>query len=103
MLSEKLKDTGYDNIVIPGEILKEINDEYINLSNTKSKLIMELKEYSKKTLEKYLSKHYANIKKNLYICEYCKEYKCEKLLSLARHKRACKRKNEKVLEEESTE
>ena len=114
MLSEKLKDTGSENIVIPVDILKEINEEYINLSNTKSKLIMELKEYSKKTLEryesinlntleKYLSKHYANIKKNLYICEYCKEYKCEKLLSLARHKRACKKKCEKVLEEESTE
>jgi len=68
---------------------------------------MELKEYSKKTLEsinintleKYLSKHYANIKKNLYICEYCKEYRCKKLLSLARHKGACK----SVLESESTE
>jgi len=103
LLSEKYTNIGNDNIVIPKDILKEINNEYQNLYLLKDKLITDLKDYTKKTLERYetisvpsldnfLSLYYANIKKTIYICEYCNNYKCEKLLSMARHKTSCKLK-----------
>ena len=70
----------------------------------KEKLITDLKEYTKKTLdkyellnlstlEKYLANYYANTKKNINICEYCKQYESDNLRSLARHRNTCKHKN----------
>ena len=62
-----------------------------------------LKEYYKKTLdqyseltlpslEKFISTYYANIKKNILICNICKKYNTDNLRSLARHKQCCKNK-----------
>ena len=110
LLSEKLTRTNNDNIIIPTYTLKEINNDYQSLYLLKDKLIMDLKDYTKKTLERYesinicslekfLSNYYANIKKNTYLCEYCKNYSCEKLISMARHKSSCRIKyNNKISE-----
>jgi hypothetical protein len=53
LLADKITKSHNDNIVIPNEILKEINNEYKNMSLLKESLKTELKEYTKKTLDKY--------------------------------------------------
>ena len=53
LLSEKFTKTNYDNIIIPVQTLKEINNDYQSLYLLKDKLIMDLKDYTKKTLERY--------------------------------------------------
>jgi hypothetical protein len=112
LISEKITKNIDEKIVIPNDILKEINSEYQNMYLLKDKLISDLKEYTKKTLEKYellnlstlekfLSKYYANTKKNTYICEYCKNYECNNLRSMARHKTNCKQKIHKQEQNEN--
>ena len=105
ILSEKLITNNNNNdIILSKDTLKDIKDEYENMSIIKNKLITDLKDYSKKTLElydnlnlsnleKYLSKYYAVMKKNLYLCEYCKISEYTNLKSLARHKTTCKKKH----------
>jgi hypothetical protein len=114
LLSDKFSNISNDNIIIPTDILKEINNEYQNLYLLKDKLINDLKDYTKKTLERYesinipsldtfLAKHYTNIKKKIYICEYCNNYECEKLISMARHKTSCKIKHDKLKNQENSD
>ena len=43
-------------------------------------------------MEKIISTYYANIKKNILICNICKKYNTDNLRSLARHKQCCKNK-----------
>ena len=78
-------------------------------------MINNLKDYYKKTLDnfndlqlpsldKFVSKYYANNKKNNVICEICKHYETDNLRSMARHKQSCKNKkinNEKLIESSS--
>lgn len=95
-----------NNNIISTELLKEINNEFIQLINTKEKILTNLKEYCKKTvdncnditfpsLEKYISTYFATLKKNTVICDICNKYETTKLQSLARHKTACKNKQKK--------
>ena len=104
LLSEKIITTNTNDIILTKDTLKDIKDEYENLCIIKNKLISDLKDYTKKTLEyyenitlvnleKYLSKHYAIMKKNLYLCEYCKINEYINLKSLARHKTTCRKKH----------
>ena len=53
MYSKPCSTSSYDNIIIPVQTLKEINNDYQNLYLLKDKLIMDLKDYTKKTLERY--------------------------------------------------
>jgi hypothetical protein len=66
-------------------------------------MLNDLKDYYKKTmdnynnltlisLEKILSINYATHKKITLTCEYCKKFECDNLISLTRHKNACKKK-----------
>ena len=43
------------------------------------------------SLEKYLSTHFADTKKNMILCSYCKKYETGNLRSLARHSNSCKK------------
>ena len=103
-LSEKLTNLENDSINIPSELLKEINNEYKTFINSQEKLISGLKDYYKKTmellndiklpsLEGFITKHYANMKKdNNITCPICKKYETNNLKSMARHKHFCKKK-----------
>ncbi len=112
LLFDKLININEKNITISNDILKNINTEYQNFVLQREKLLNSLKEYYKKTLEQYtdlflpslekfISTHYANIKKNILTCDICKTYESSKLRSLARHKQSCKNKHLCVLPEES--
>jgi hypothetical protein len=103
LLSEKIKKEDIKDFKISNETLKNINNEYNNLINIRDKMLNELKDYYKKTIDNYnnlnilsleriLSLNYATHKKILNTCEYCKKFECESLNSLARHKTACRKK-----------
>ena len=103
LLSDKIKKEDLKDFKISNETLKNINNEYNNLILTKDKMLNDLKDYYKKTmdnynnltlisLEKILSINYATHKKLTLTCEYCKKFECENLISLTRHKNACKKK-----------
>lgn len=113
LLSDKIKKEDLKDFKISNETLKTINNEYSNLIIIREKLLNELKDYYKKTMENYnnlnlmsleriLSINYATHKKITFVCEYCKKFECESLNSLARHKTACKKKyvNNKIENEE---
>ena len=66
-------------------------------------MLNDLKDYYKKTmdnynnltlisLEKILSINYATHKNITFVCEYCKKFECDNLISLTRHKNSCKKK-----------
>jgi hypothetical protein len=109
-LNEKLINIDTKNINIPNDLLLEINNEYQKHLLLKENMINNLKDYCKKTLDNFndlelssldnfISKYYANNKKNNLICEICKKYETDNLKSMARHKQSCKnKKNEKVIE-----
>jgi hypothetical protein len=109
-LNEKLINIETKNINIPNDLLLEINNEYQKHLLLKENMINNLKDYCKKTLDNFndlelssldnfISKYYANNKKNNLICEICKKYETDNLKSMARHKQSCKnKKNEKVIE-----
>jgi hypothetical protein len=91
------------NINISEELLQEINSEYQNHLLLKEKMVNNLKDYYKKTLDNYndlsfpcleklISKHYANNKKNNLVCDLCKIFETDNNRSLARHKQSCKKK-----------
>jgi hypothetical protein len=91
------------NINISEELLQEINSEYQNHLLLKEKMINNLKDYYKKSLDNYndlsfpcleklITKHYANNKKNNLVCDLCKIYETDNNRSLARHKQSCKKK-----------
>lgn len=103
LLSDKIKKEDLKDFKISNETLKNINNEYNNLILTKDKMLNDLKDYYKKTmdnynnltlisLEKILSINYATYKKISFVCEYCKKFECDNLISLTRHKNACKKK-----------
>jgi hypothetical protein len=103
VLFDKLININDKNASIPNDTLKSINYEYQNFVLQREKLLNGLKEYYKKTLdqyseltlpslEKFISTYYANIKKNILICNICKKYNTDNLRSLARHKQCCKNK-----------
>jgi hypothetical protein len=112
-LNEKLINIETKNINIPNDLLLEINNEYQKHLLLKENMINNLKDYCKKTLDNFndlelssldnfISKYYANNKKNNLICEICKKYETDNLKSMARHKQSCKnKKNEKVIESSS--
>ena len=113
LLFDKLININDKNVTISNDILKNINTEYHNFVLQREKLLNGLKEYYKKTLEQYtdlilpslekfISIHYANIKKNILTCDICKKYESANLRSLARHKQSCKNKHLCVLSEESS-
>jgi hypothetical protein len=106
IIHDKLINITNNDLTISTEVLKDINNEFQQLINTKDKLLNNLKDYYKKTiencneitlpsLEKYMSTYFANIKKNTVICDICNQYETTKLQSLARHKTACKNKQKK--------
>jgi hypothetical protein len=106
ILYEKIINNNVNNNSISSELLKEINNEFQQLIITKEKLISNLKDYYKKTLEncnditipsleKFISNYFANLKKNTLICDICNKFDTTSLKSLARHKTACKNKNKK--------
>lgn len=113
LLFDKLININEKNVTISNDILKNINTEYQNFVLQREKLLNGLKEYYKKTLEQYtdlilpslekfISTHYANIKKNILTCDICKTYESTNLRSLARHKQSCKNKQLGALLEESS-
>lgn len=113
LLFDKLININDKNVTISNDILKNINTEYHNFVLQREKLLNGLKEYYKKTLEQYtdlilpslekfISTHYANIKKNILTCDICKKYETANLRSLARHKQSCKNKQLGGLLEESS-
>lgn len=106
IIHDKLINITNNDLTISTELLKDINNEFQQLINIKDKLLNNLKDYYKKTiencneitlpsLEKYMSNYFANIKKNTVICDICNQYETTKLQSLARHKTACKNKQKK--------
>ena len=113
LLFDKLININDKNVTISNDILKNINTEYHNFVLQREKLLNGLKEYYKKTLEQYtdlilpslekfISTHYANIKKNILTCDICKKYETANLRSLARHKQSCKNKQLGGLLDESS-
>jgi hypothetical protein len=105
MIYEKLNLFNGTTININSDELKNINNEFQQLIYIKNKMIIDLKDYYKKTfdninkinmleLENILTKHFANLKKNNYICEICNTYEALSLKSLARHKTICKKKHD---------
>ena len=113
LLFDKLININDKNVTISNDILKNINTEYHNFVLQREKLLNSLKEYYKKTLEQYtdlilpslekfISTHYANIKKNILTCDICKKYETANLRSLARHKQSCKNKQLGGLLDESS-
>ena len=113
LIFDKLININDKNVTISNDILKNINTEYHNFVLQREKLLNGLKEYYKKTLEQYtdlilpslekfISTHYANIKKNILTCDICKKYETANLRSLARHKQSCKNKQLGALLEESS-
>ncbi len=93
-------------MTISTELLKDINNEFHQLMHIKEKILNNLKDYYKKTidncnditipsLEKYMSTYFANLKKNTLICDICNKFDTTSLKSLARHKTACKNKTKK--------
>ena len=102
-LYDKINSLNEKTINLSPDILKNINDEYQIHITIKERMISDLKDYYKKTmdnflklnlpeLDKILVKYFANSKKISYLCEFCSKYSSESLKSLARHKTICKKK-----------
>lgn len=83
--------------------LKNINNEIQQILSIKDKMLIELKDYYKKTVENInklntpdiqniLDKYFANSKRATYVCELCKKFESTSLRSMARHKTSCKKK-----------
>lgn len=103
LINDKIKIVNDKTINISHDTLKNINDEFQNFITTKDRIITDLKDFYKKTidnctklniieLENILVKHFANSKKIIYVCEFCNKYDSNSLKSLARHKGVCKKK-----------
>jgi hypothetical protein len=113
LLSDKIINLKDKNINIPNESLKEINLEYQRFIVEHTKLINQIKESNKKTLElcnnlrfpnleHLLNDHYSNNKKTTITCKFCKLYETDNLKSMARHHTACK-KVEVIIDTNSSE
>jgi hypothetical protein len=102
-LSDKFTDVNVDISSISKEMIKSINNDYQSFLTYRESALNILKEYHKKTLdifthlklpslEKYLSSHFADTKKNKIMCSNCKIYETDNLRSLARHTNSCNKK-----------
>jgi hypothetical protein len=115
-LSNKIVNLKEEQTNIPKSVLKTINDDYNTFLLNREKLVNNLKDYYKKTLEYYneidlphldelLSQHFANNKKNIIICDVCKVFKGNSLRSIARHRITCSnkalQKSTEVIQEET--
>jgi hypothetical protein len=103
LLNDKIQDININEISISNDLLKDINNELLQLINTRDKILTNLKDYYKRTLElcneislpnleNYISTYFATLKKNIIICDICKQFEALNLKSLARHKTSCKNK-----------
>jgi len=102
-LFDKLIDVSNDSSTISKDIIKNINYDYQTFLTNRESALHIIKDNYKKTLdifthfklpclEKYLSTHFADTKKNMVLCSFCKKYETGNLRSLARHSNSCKQK-----------
>jgi len=101
-LFDKLIDVNNDSSTISKDIIKNINYEYQTFLTNRESTLHIIKDNYKKTLElftqfklpcleKYLSSHFADTKKNTILCAFCKKFETGNLRSLARHSYSCKK------------
>lgn len=101
-LSDKLIDNNSDNSSISNDMIKNINIDYQTFLTNRENLLNGFKDNYKKTLEifnhlklpsieKYLSNHFADMKKNKLLCTHCKIYESDNRRSMARHTNTCKK------------
>ena len=100
---------GQTKLLIPKEILDDINREYQSFIVQKEAVLDFVKETNKKllsqidnikfiSLDKYLSTKYISTKKQGYVCDLCRNFTVGTLKGLAAHKRGCSRKLGVVLQ-----
>ena len=101
-LTEKLIDINSDNSCISNDMIKMINNEYQTFLTNRETILHNFKDNYKKTLEifthlklpsieKYLSNHFADTKKNKLLCPHCNKYETDNRKSMARHAHTCKK------------
>lgn len=114
-LSNSLKNYGQDSedIKLPKDIVKKINDEYLNVIKIRNNLLDNLKTYNKNMttnineiqfpqLFNILAQHFTSTEQTLDKCELCNRvFKSKK--ALAKHIQACKSKCENQLIKESSD
>ena len=102
-ISDKLIDINTDNSTISVEMVKNMNNDYRSFITNRETMINFFKDNHKKTLElfthsklpsleKFLSLHFAETKKNKLLCNSCHKYETDNLKSMARHKHSCIKK-----------
>jgi hypothetical protein len=102
-LSVKMNLFKNNNISLTKEMINEFNEDYQQFIEDKMRNIVLLREYYNKQLdqlndmklpsiEKFLSLHFANNKKDNHLCSYCNKYSSNNKKSVARHERFCKNK-----------
>lgn len=102
-LSNSLKDYGEDSVDIklPLDIVKKINEEYLNFITQKTNLLENLKKYNKSMtslinemqfpeLSNILSQHFTSTEQTLYKCEYCNFRVFKSKKALTKHIQTCK-------------
>ena len=102
-LSNSLKDYGQDSVDIklPLDIVKKINEEYLNFITQKTNLLDNLKKYNKSMttlineiqfpeLSNILSQHFTSTEQTLYKCEYCNSRVFKSKKALTKHIQTCK-------------
>ena len=102
-LSNSLKDYGEDSVDIklPLDIVKKINEEYLNFITQKTNLLENLKKYNKSMtslinemqfpeLSNILSQHFTSTEQTLYKCEYCNSRVFKSKKALTKHIQTCK-------------
>ncbi len=102
-LSNSLKDYGQDSVDIklPLDIVKKINEEYLNFITQKTNLLDNLKKYNKSMttlinemqfpeLSNILSQHFTSTEQSLYKCEYCNYRVFKSKKALTKHIQTCK-------------
>jgi uncharacterized protein (UPF0218 family) len=100
--SYKLIDINTDTSTITNEMIKSINYDYQAFLVNRETILNGFKDNYKKTLdifnhlklpsiEKYLSSHFADMKKNKLLCSHCQIYETDNRRSLARHTNTCKK------------
>jgi hypothetical protein len=101
-LTDKLIDINSDNSCISNDMIKMINNEYQTFLTNRETILHNFKDNYKKTLEifthlklpsieKYLSNHFADTKKNKLLCPHCNKYETDNRKSMARHAHTCKK------------
>ena len=94
-----------NNNILSDEILEHINNEYSTFANKKELFLTYLRESNKKSIEmvsemelltlgSYLSTKFATTKLNNYNCEICNKFVGRNRMSLAAHKKYCKKNTE---------